>query len=301
MANLLAALNTGILSQLLIGTLSATMKLCATFLLALAASAADPNWPQFCGPSASGVGAGSPPIEWNGDSGKNVRWKTVIPGLGHSSPVVWGNRIFVTSAVPATGESTLKVGLYGDITPAKGEPAQTFTTYCLDRKSGKIVWERTAASGPPKILRHPKSTHANPSPATDGKHLVVFFGSEGLLTYDLNGKLLWKKDFGVLDSGFYMVPAAQWGFASSPVIHDDMVIIQADVQKNSFLAAFDIRTGKELWHTPRNDVPCVPQKMWPFYIFVRPSCCYLLESVFVMQTAQNGASCYLVPRRNTVT
>jgi outer membrane protein assembly factor BamB len=231
------------------------MKFCATYLLALAALAVDGNWPQFRGPSASGVGTGSPPIEWNGESGKNILWKTAIPGLGHSSPVIWGDRIFITSAVPATGESSLKVGLYGDIAPVKGEPAQSFNVYCLDRKSGKILWERTAASGPPKIMRHPKSTHANPTPATDGKHLVVFFGSEGLFTYDLNGKLLWKKDFGVLDSGFYMVPGAQWGFASSPVIHDAMVIIQADVQKDSFVGAFDIGTGKELWRTPRSDVP----------------------------------------------
>jgi outer membrane protein assembly factor BamB len=196
-----------------------------------------------------------PPIEWNVESGKNILWKTAIPGLGHSSPVIWGDRIFITSAVPATGESSLKVGLYGDIAPVKGEPAQSFNVYCLDRKTGKILWERTAASGPPKIMRHPKSTHANPTPATDGHHLVVFFGSEGLYTYDLDGKLLWKKDFGILDAGFYMVPGAQWGFASSPVIHDNMVIIQADVQKDSFLGAYDIESGKELWRTPRNDVP----------------------------------------------
>ncbi len=231
------------------------MKLCAICLLVFTASAAEPNWPQFRGPAADGLGDGAPPVEWNVESGKNIRWKTTIPGLGHSSPVVWGNRIFITSAVPASGESSLKVGLYGDIAPVKGEPAQSFNVYCLDRKSGKILWERVAVSGAPKIMRHPKSTHANPTPATDGEHLVVFFGSEGLFTYDLDGKLLWKKDFGVLDSGFYMVPGAQWGFASSPIIHDNMVIIQADVQKDSFLAALDIKTGKELWRTPRNDVP----------------------------------------------
>ena len=231
------------------------MRVCAIFLLVLTAWASDSNWPQFRGPSADGLGEGSPPIEWNADSGKNIRWKTEIPGLGHSSPVVWGDRIFITSAVPASGESSLKVGFYGDIKPVQGEPAQSFNVYCLDRKTGRILWQRVAASGPPKIMRHPKSTHANPTPATDGKHLVVFFGSEGLFTYDLKGKLLWKKDFGVLDSGFYQVPGAQWGFASSPVIHGNMVLIQADVQKNSFLAAFDIKTGKQLWRTPRNDVP----------------------------------------------
>jgi outer membrane protein assembly factor BamB len=163
--------------------------------------------------------------------------------------------MFVTSAVPAAGESALKLGLYGDIEPVKGEGPQRLIVFCLDRKSGKILWQRTASDGQPKIKRHPKSTHANPTPATDGTHLVVFFGSEGLFTYDLNGKLLWKKDFGVLDSGFFRVPDAQWGFASSPVIHNGVVLIQADVQKNSFLAALNIATGKELWRTPREDAP----------------------------------------------
>jgi outer membrane protein assembly factor BamB len=107
----------------------------------------------------------------------------------------------------------------------------------------------------PKIKRHPKSTYANPTPATDGKRVVAFFGSEGLYCYDLNGKLLWKKDLGVLDSGFYVVPSAQWGFASSPVIYENMVLVQCDVQKDSFVAAFDLRDGKEIWRTPRNEVP----------------------------------------------
>jgi len=234
------------------------MKLLAVGLFALVCAGADgsdANWPQFRGPAASGLGTGSLPMEWNGEAGKGIRWKTAIPGLGHSSPVIWGNRIFLTSAVPASGEARLKVGLYGDIAPVKGEPAQSFNVYCVDRKSGRILWERVAASGQPKIMRHPKSTHANPTPATDGKHLVAFFGSEGLYAYNLSGKLLWKKDFGVLDAGFYMVPAAQWGFASSPVIPGNMVIIQADVQKDSFVAALDIDSGKELWRTPRNDVP----------------------------------------------
>ena len=231
------------------------MKLCTMLLAAVSTFALAADWPQFRGPSAGGVGSGSPPIEWNGESAKNILWKTEIPGLGHSSPIVWGDKIFVTSAVPAAGESALKLGLYGDIKPVEGEGAQSLNVYCIDRKSGKILWQRTASNGPPKIKRHPKSTHANPTPATDGKHLVVFFGSEGLHTYDMNGKLLWKKDFGVLDSGFFRVPEAQWGFASSPIIQDGMVIIQADVQKDSFLAALDVATGKELWRTSRDDVP----------------------------------------------
>jgi outer membrane protein assembly factor BamB len=149
----------------------------------------------------------------------------------------------------------VKLGLYGDIQPVKDEPAQSFNVYCLDRKSGRILWTRTAASGVPKVKRHPKSSHANPTIATDGKHVVAFFGSEGLYVYDFSGKLLWKKDLGVLDSGFFMAPSAQWGFASSPVLHDGRLLIQADVQKDSFLAAFDVKSGKELWRTARKDVP----------------------------------------------
>ncbi|MBL8233137.1 MAG: PQQ-binding-like beta-propeller repeat protein, partial [Bryobacterales bacterium] len=160
--------------------------------------AADDNWPQFRGHAASGIGSGSTPTEWNGESGKSVLWKTEIPGLGYSSPVIWKDRIFLTSAVPASGSSAVKLGLYGDIQPVKDEPAQSFNVYCIDRKSGKVLWTRTAASGVPKVKRHPKSSHANPSMATDGKHIVAFFGSEGLYVYDFNGKLIWKKDLGML-------------------------------------------------------------------------------------------------------
>ncbi len=221
----------------------------------LTVSALPAEWPQFRGPSGSGLGQGSPPVEWNGESGKNILWKAPQPGLGHSSPVIWGDRIFLTSAVPASGTAPLKLGLYGDIEPVENEGAQNFNVYALDRRTGKLLWERTAASGVPKVKRHPKSTHANPTPATDGQHVVASFGSEGLYAYDLNGKLLWKKDLGVLDAGFFRVPTAQWGFSSSPVIRDGKVIVQADVQKGSFLAAFDVKTGRELWRTARSDVP----------------------------------------------
>src|SRR4051794_8621048 len=131
----------------------------STLLLAFFAWASSSNWPQFRGPDASGIGSGSPPIAWDGESGKNVLWKVEIPGLGHSSPIVWGDKIFLTSAVPADGESALKVGLYGDIKPVEGEGVQSFNVYCLDRKSGKILWQKTAISTQPKIKRHPKASH----------------------------------------------------------------------------------------------------------------------------------------------
>lgn len=213
------------------------------------------NWPQFRGPEAAGVGDGDPPTEWNGESGRNIRWKTAIPGLGFSSPVLWGDRIFLTSAVPASGGASLKLGLYGDIKPVENEPAQSFNVYALDRRTGKILWTRTATQGVPKIKRHTKSTHANPTIATDGKHVAALFGSEGLYVYNPDGKLLWKKDLGLLDAGYFQVPSAQWGYSSSPVIADGVLFVLADVQKDSFLAAFDVRTGAQLWRTPRSDVP----------------------------------------------
>jgi outer membrane protein assembly factor BamB len=214
------------------------------------------GWPSFRGWFANGIAEGyRTPVQWNLETEKNVEWKTPIPGLGHSSPVMFGDRIFVTTAISANEDPVLKVGLYGDITPLEETDVHAWKIYCLDRKTGRIIWERTACTDVPKIKRHPKSTHANPTPATDGTHIVAFFGSEGLYCYDFEGKLLWFRDLGVLDSGYYVVPAAQFGFGSSPVIYEGVVYLQCDVEKNSFVAAFSLENGKEIWRTPRNDVP----------------------------------------------
>ncbi len=214
------------------------------------------NWPQFRGPNASGIAeSASPPVKWNVEEKQNVGWKTPIPGLGHSSPIIWEDKVFVTSAISGKENPELKVGLYGDIAPVEDDTSHRFMVYCLDRNSGKMLWERTAFTGKPKVKRHTKATHANSTMATDGKRVVAFFGSEGLYCYDLNGKPLWKQDFGMLDSGYFMVPSAQWGFASSPIIQDDMVIAQCDLQQGSFVAALNAKTGKEIWRNPRNEVP----------------------------------------------
>jgi outer membrane protein assembly factor BamB len=226
------------------------------FLAAFSPSEKGVNWPSFRGWNASGIAEGfATPVSWDVDGSRNLKWKTEIPGLGHSSPVVWGNRIYVTTAISGVDKPELKVGLYGSINPVEDDTVHEFKVYCLDKTSGKMLWEHTSHKGVPKVKRHPKSTHANSTPATDGRFVVVFFGSEGLFCYDMEGKQIWKKDFGVLDSAFFMVPDAQWGFASSPVIHKGVVLIQADVMKDSFLAAFDVETGKEIWRTPRSDVP----------------------------------------------
>jgi outer membrane protein assembly factor BamB len=214
------------------------------------------DWPQFRGIDASGVAEGFPlPVTWNVESGQGVRWKTTVPGLAHSSPVVWRDMVCVTTAVAQNKEEALKVGLYGDIAPVDDATPLSWEVHCFDKKSGAKRWSAVSHKGVPRIKRHPKSTHANPTLATDGRHLVAMFGSEGLYTYDMSGKLLWKKDLGVLESAFFMAPEAQWGFASSPVIREGMVLVQADVLKGSFLAAFDVTSGKETWRTPRSDYP----------------------------------------------
>lgn len=213
------------------------------------------HWPSFRGPRASGVAEGfDTPVRWDVADGDGVLWKTPIPGLGHSSPVVWGDRVFVTTAI-SEGDNSVKAGLYGDITPVDDPSVHVWKVLCLDKDSGDVLWERTAHEGVPQVPRHPKSTHANPSVATDGEHVVAFFGSEGLYVYDMDGELLWDRSLGVLKSGFFMVPDAQWGFAASPVIFDDTIIIQADVLGDSFLTALDVEDGSEVWRTPREDVP----------------------------------------------
>jgi outer membrane protein assembly factor BamB len=214
------------------------------------------DWPQFRGIAATGIADDRPlPTTWSVAEGRNVAWKTPLPGLGLSSPVVWGDLVCLTTAISAQKDAAIKPGLYGDIQAVDDASDHEWRVLCLDKKTGKTAWERTANRGVPRIKRHPKSTHANSTLATDGKRLIAFFGSEGLYAYDLKGKLLWKKDLGLLDAGFFQVPEAQWETASSPVLHDGVVVIQADVQKGSFLAAFDARTGKEKWRTARADVP----------------------------------------------
>ena len=219
-------------------------------------SASSSCWPSFRGPGAGGVRANSrPPLVWDVQSGKNIRWQTEIPGLAHSSPVVWGDRVFVTTAVAVAGDAELKVGLYGDIEPVPDEGQHEWRLYCLDARTGEVLWERVVDRAVPKTKRHPKASHANCTPAVDGRHVVAFFGSEGLYCFDLEGVRVWHRDLGVLDSGFFRVRKAQWGFASSPVIHGSKVLVQCDVQDSSFLAAFDVETGGELWRTPRDEVP----------------------------------------------
>ncbi len=213
------------------------------------------NWPSFRGESGGGNADGQRAVtEWDVASGRNIKWKTPIPGIANSSPITWGNRVFVTTAISKAGDKSFRTGLYGDVKPVEDLSEHEWKVYALDKATGKIVWERTAFSGVPKVKRHTKGTQANSTPVTDGRRIVAAFGSIGLLVaWDMDGKELWRADLGILDSGWFFDPGVQWGHSSSPIIHGNSVILQADMQKGSYIAAWDLGTGKQLWKTPRTD------------------------------------------------
>jgi outer membrane protein assembly factor BamB/protein tyrosine phosphatase (PTP) superfamily phosphohydrolase (DUF442 family) len=214
------------------------------------------SWPSFRGPNASGVAEGQNlPDEWNGKTGQNILWRTAIPGLAHSSPVVWGDRIFVTSAVSSDPKASFKPGLYGDGDASADRSKHRFMIYAVDKPTGKILWERVAYEGEPREKRHIKSTYANSTPVTDGRIVVAWFGSQGLFAYDVNGKPLWKVDLGRLDLGAYDIPTYEWGPASSPIIWKDLVILQCDTQVDSFMIAFNAENGRAVWKTSRDEIP----------------------------------------------
>lgn len=214
------------------------------------------NWPSFRGTEASGISDGQNlPDKWNAQSGENILWKTPIPGLAHSSPVVWGDRVFVTTAVSTDPNATFRPGLYGDGDASKDRSRHRWVIYAVDKRNGKILWQKVAHEGEPIEKRHIKSTYANSTPATDGRIVVAWFGSQGVHAYDVNGRFLWKVDLGRIDLGAYDIPTYEWGPASSPIIWNDLVILQCDTQADSFLLALDAKTGKTVWKTDREELP----------------------------------------------
>lgn len=215
------------------------------------------NWPSFRGPDGTGVADGQhPPVTFDGKKMENVRWKTEIPGLGHSCPVVWGDRVFLTTALSSgQPDQKIRIGNYGDVGSVDDTSKHTWQVLCLDRDTGKILWTKTAHEGTPKIKRHLKGSQANCTAATDGKHVVACFGTEGLYCYDFDGKLLWKRDLNTLDSSFALDKEYEWGFGNSPVLHDGLCILQADLSRDSFIAAFSLANGDKVWSTPRDEIP----------------------------------------------
>jgi outer membrane protein assembly factor BamB len=212
------------------------------------------NWPSFRGPEAAGVADGQQlPDVWNGEKRENILWRTSIPGLGHSSPIVWGDRLFVTSAISSRPGATFKTGPYNGGDASDDTSSHQWVLYAIDTASGKIVWQKTADEGPPRDKRHVKSTYATSTPATDGKVVVAWFGSQGLHAYTVEGTPLWKVDLGRVTVGANEAATVEWGPASSPVIWNGLVILQVDTRDDSFLVALAVETGAQVWKTARDE------------------------------------------------
>ena len=227
-------------------------------LLALSATAeenrrdadAAHNWPQWRGPLGTGVAPhADPPLRWSESDGKNIRWKTAVPGRGHSTPIVWGDRVFLTTAVP-----------YGDPLEPRYSTApgthdgipvthrHEFVVLALSRRDGRILWQRTLHKALPHEGGHYTGSLASNSPVTDGEHLFVFFGSYGLYCLDLNGEIKWKKQFGQMQT------LHGHGEGTSPLLHGDTLVINWDHEGQSFVVALDKRTGGQRWKVDRDEV-----------------------------------------------
>jgi outer membrane protein assembly factor BamB len=214
------------------------------------------SWPSFRGPLASGVADGQTlPDTWDAPKGQNILWRTPIAGLAHSSPVIWGDTVFVTTAVSSRGTATFKPGLYGDGDASEDRSPQQWKLIALDKRTGAIRWEKLAAEGEPQDKRHIKSTYASGSPATNGQVVVATFGSMGAHAFDMAGNRLWQVDYGRVNLGAYDLPSWEWGPASSPIIWNNLVIIQVDTHADSFLLALNLRTGATVWKTDREEIP----------------------------------------------
>ena len=232
------------------------MAIAACLLLGLgleaAASEDDRYWPQWRGPRATGVApASDPPAQWS--ETENVRWKVPVPGNGSASPVVWGDRLFVLTALPAGPGDGSGGGFFSRLrrrimgTVGTGE-RQRFVVLAIDRRDGSIIWERTAATEQPHEGRHGTGSWASASAVTDGEVVCAFFGSRGLYCYDLDGELLWERDLGD------MRVRMGFGEGASPALHGDSLFVVWDHEGQSFITALDKRTGAEHWRTDRDEM-----------------------------------------------
>lgn len=205
------------------------------------------QWGQWRGPLGTGEAPkATPPLEWS--EKKNLQWKTPIPGHGHASPIVWGDKVFVISAV-AHGEKLAvpeqPAGAHNNLDPEK---MTRFIAMALDRKTGKPLWQKTLRNAQPHQSAHESGTWASASPVTDGERLYAFFGSNGLYCLSTKGELLWEKDFGD------MLVKHGHGEGASPALHEDTLVVNWDHEGDSFIVALDAKTGKELWRQARDEV-----------------------------------------------
>ncbi len=220
-------------------------------LLGLTGVSATDQWPQFRGPQA-GVADADPALPETWSETQNVAWKLAIPGQGWSSPVVWSDHVFVTSAISSGAEPAPTRGI-SDPTADNGRMTSSAThrwvVYDVDFNTGKVRWEREVRGGPPPIARHVRNSYASETPVTDGERVYVYFGSLGLVAaLDFNGTVLWLKDLGAVES------SQGWGMAASPLFYKDRLYIVSDNKKQSFIAAFDTKTGNEMWRANRDEV-----------------------------------------------
>jgi outer membrane protein assembly factor BamB len=228
------------------------MKLFANLFLCLslwAGSISAEDWPRFRGIDGTGVAPDNPGLPTNWSTTENVKWVANVPGWGWSCPVVWGDRIFLTSVIADQKTMEPSKGLYqgeGVRDPAPG--IHRWMVYCFDLNTGTMLWQREAHVGQPQVPRHPKSTYAAETPTTDGLRLYVMFGDLGLWCYDLEGKLLWQRNIAPKKTEF------DYGAASSPVVHDGRVIVVYDNLEESWIASFDSLTGDEKWRMPRDEL-----------------------------------------------
>ena len=214
------------------------------------------SWPSFRGTQASGIAEGQNlPDKWDVKTGENILWRTPIAGLAHSSPIVWGDTIFVTTANSSAGSATFKPGLYGDGDASPDRSRHSWKLAAIDKKTGVVRWEQVVTQGIPIDKRHIKSTYASATPVTDGRVVVASFGSMGVFAYDVAGGFRWKVDYGRINLGAYDLPSWEWGPASSPIIWNDLVILQVDTHADSFLLALKADTGVTVWKTERQEIP----------------------------------------------
>lgn len=207
------------------------------------------NWPQFRGSESRGISDGTGknlPVHWSAT--ENVSWKTDLPGRGWSSPIVWGDRVFLTTVINTGKAEDPKKGLYfGGDRPKPPDAVHQWKVFCLDLKTGNIVWDRQVHEGQPQSPIHLKSSYASETSVTDGERVYCYFGNVGVFCFDFDGKELWKLN---------LKPHAMrngWGTAASPVIHQDRLYLVNDNNEESYLLALDAKTGKQVWSIPRDE------------------------------------------------
>ncbi|HEX4951458.1 MAG TPA: PQQ-binding-like beta-propeller repeat protein [Blastocatellia bacterium] len=206
------------------------------------------HWPQWRGPDFNGMARGDAPTKWSDT--ENIKWKAAIPGRGFSTPVVWGDRIFVTTAVPTGKTGNVSGEARHPNGGAGANQEHQFLVMCLDKKTGKTVWQKIAKTTIPHEGYHRMyGSFASNAPTTDGQYLYVFFGSRGVFCYDLDGKLIWEKDLGVK-----LQMRNEFGEGTAAVVHGDTLILNCDQETDSFIVALDKRSGKQLWRTRRDEI-----------------------------------------------